>query len=128
MAIYNQAPSSVTDTFGYGAAISVAIFLIISLFVVIYVDLHAGDRGMSTAAEAARVRARPASRGVWLRRSPVGRFVKKVPFWLLIAVIFVYALFPFYWAVRSAFTPASELFNTPIQYFPAPDTAISGTR
>ena len=77
---------------------------------------------MSTAAEAARARARPASRGVWLRRSPVGRFVKKVPFWLLIAVIFVYALFPFYWAVRSAFTPASELFNTPVQYFPSHPT------
>jgi trehalose/maltose transport system permease protein len=61
---------------------------------------------------------RPVSRGTWLRRSPVGRFVKKAPFWLLIAVIFVYALFPFYWAVRSAFTPDGELFNTPIDYWP----------
>ena len=60
---------------------------------------------MSTAAEAARARARPASRAIRLRRSPVGRVLAKLPFWLLIAVIFVYALFPFYWAVRSAFTP-----------------------
>ena len=42
----------------------------------------------------------------------------KVPFWLLIAAIFVYALFPFYWAVRSAFTPEAELFNTPISVLP----------
>src|SRR5437667_3950593 len=73
---------------------------------------------MSTVAEATRARARPVSRGRWLRRSPVGRFVTKVPFWLLIAVIFVYALFPFYWAIRSAFTPDGEQFNTPIHYFP----------
>ncbi len=42
----------------------------------------------------------------------------KLPFWLLIAAIFVYALFPFYWAIRSAFTPESELFSTPVDYFP----------
>ncbi len=77
---------------------------------------------MSTAAEAARARPRPASRAYWLRRSPVGRFVKRLAFWLLIAVIFIYALFPFYWAVRSAFTPPSELFATPIQYFPTHPT------
>jgi len=75
---------------------------------------------MSTAAEAARARtvARPVSRGRWLRRSPVGRFLTKLPFWLLIAVIFIYALFPFYWALRSAFTPEAQLFDTPIQYWP----------
>jgi trehalose/maltose transport system permease protein len=73
---------------------------------------------MSTIAEATRTIDRPASRGRWLRRSPVGRFVTKVPFWLLIAAIFIYALFPFYWAIRSAFTPDGEQFNTPIDYFP----------
>ena len=73
---------------------------------------------MSTAAEAARTRTRPTSRAYWLRRSPVGRFIKRLAFWVLIAAIFIYALFPFYWAVRSAFTPPSELFNTPIEYFP----------
>jgi trehalose/maltose transport system permease protein len=73
---------------------------------------------MSTAAEATRTAARPVSRGRWLRRSPVGRFLVKLPFWLLIAVIFVYALFPFYWALRSAFTPEARLFDTPIQYWP----------
>jgi trehalose/maltose transport system permease protein len=73
---------------------------------------------MTTAAEATRTAERPVSRGQWLRRTPAGRFVRKLPFWLLIAAIFVYALFPFYWAVRSAFTPEGQLFNTPIQYFP----------
>jgi trehalose/maltose transport system permease protein len=72
---------------------------------------------MSTVAQTER---RPgiATRTHRLRRSPIGRFLKKAPFWLLIAVIFVYALFPFYWAIRSAFTPDGELFNTPIDYFP----------
>jgi trehalose/maltose transport system permease protein len=77
---------------------------------------------MSTAAEAPRTAVRPVSRSVRLRRSPLGRFLIKLPFWLLIAAIFVYALFPFYWAVRSAFTPSSELFNTPISYWPSNPT------
>ncbi len=78
---------------------------------------------MSTAAEATRATAaRPVSRSLRLRRNPVGRVLIKVPFWLLIAAIFVYALFPFYWAVRSAFTPEAELFNTPISYWPSNPT------
>ncbi len=35
-----------------------------------------------------------------------------MPFYLLLAVIFVYALFPFYWALRSSFTPEGDLFRT----------------
>jgi trehalose/maltose transport system permease protein len=77
---------------------------------------------MSTATEAARTIARPVSRRRAFRRSPVGRFMTKLPFWFLITVIFVYALFPFYWAVRSAFTPEARLFDTPLQYFPAHPT------
>ena len=73
---------------------------------------------MSTVAEATRTVERPVSRGRWLKRTPIGRFVTKLPFWLLIAAIFVYAIFPFYWAIRSAFTPESELFRTPVDYFP----------
>jgi trehalose/maltose transport system permease protein len=44
--------------------------------------------------------------------------MRRVPFYLLIVLIFIYALFPFYWAVRSAFTPDGDLFRTPVQYFP----------
>jgi trehalose/maltose transport system permease protein len=73
---------------------------------------------MSTVAEPTRTVERPVSRGRWLRRTPFGRFVTKLPFWLLIAAIFIYAIFPFYWAIRSAFTPESELFRTPVDYFP----------
>ena len=50
---------------------------------------------------------------------PRRRFAwRRIPFYLLIALIFVYAVFPFYWAVRSAFTPEAELFRTPVQYVP----------
>jgi trehalose/maltose transport system permease protein len=79
---------------------------------------------MSTAAEteAARAPARPVSRSRAFRRTPVGRVLVKVPFWILILAIFIYALFPFYWALRSAFMPASELFTTPIKYFPTDPT------
>jgi trehalose/maltose transport system permease protein len=77
---------------------------------------------MSTAAETTRTAARPVSRGRWLRRSPVGRALVKLPFLILIALIFIYALFPFYWAVRSAFTPDAQLFTTPIHYWPSHPT------
>jgi trehalose/maltose transport system permease protein len=43
---------------------------------------------------------------------------KRLPFYLLIGVIFVFALFPFYWALRSSFTPDDALFLTPVQYIP----------
>jgi trehalose/maltose transport system permease protein len=75
---------------------------------------------MSPVAEAAaRAKGREVGRARRLRRSPAGRFLRRVPFYVLIAAIFVYALFPFYWALRSAFTPEVDLFKTPIQYFPA---------
>jgi trehalose/maltose transport system permease protein len=77
---------------------------------------------MSTAAETTPAVARPVSRSRAFRRSPAGRVLAKVPFWILILAIFVYALFPFYWALRSAFMPATELFNTPIKYFPTDPT------
>jgi trehalose/maltose transport system permease protein len=77
---------------------------------------------MSTAAETSKAAVRPVSRSVRLRRHPAGRTLVKLPFWLLIALIAFYALFPFYWALRSAFTPDPELFSTPIQYVPSHPT------
>jgi trehalose/maltose transport system permease protein len=50
-----------------------------------------------------------------VRRTGIWR---KAPFYALIAAIFVYALFPFYWAIRSSFMDDKELFKTPIVYFP----------
>jgi trehalose/maltose transport system permease protein len=76
---------------------------------------------MSTAATTTGV-VRPVSRSVRLRRSPIGRVLMKMPFWFLIVVIAVYALFPFYWALRSSITPDPELFSTPVQYFPSHPT------
>jgi trehalose/maltose transport system permease protein len=78
---------------------------------------------LSAAAETtAGTAVRPVSRSIRLRRSPAGRILMRLPFWILVAVIFVYALFPFYWAVRSAFMPESELFVTPIKYWPTDPT------
>ena len=51
-------------------------------------------------------------------RRGLKRIVRRIPFYVLIGAIFVYALFPFYWALRSAFTKESELFTTPLQYLP----------
>ncbi len=78
---------------------------------------------MSTVAERATAPKRyEAGRLRRLRRTPAGRFVRRLPFYLLIALIFLYALFPFYWALRSSFTPDQDLFKTPVQYFPANPT------
>jgi trehalose/maltose transport system permease protein len=61
---------------------------------------------------------RTASRSRRLRKGRFGRVIFRTPFYFLVAVIFVYALFPFYWVVRSSFTPEVNLFQTPIQYWP----------
>jgi trehalose/maltose transport system permease protein len=70
----------------------------------------------------AKERARPASWRRTLRRSPTWRFVRRIPFYLLVALIFIYALFPFFWVIRSAFTPERDLFVTPIQWIPVHPT------
>jgi trehalose/maltose transport system permease protein len=78
---------------------------------------------MSTAAETTTAAVvRPVSRSVRIRRSPLGRVLIKLPFWFLILAIAVYALFPFYWALRSAITPDTQLFTTPVTYFPSHPT------
>ena len=74
---------------------------------------------MSTVAERTtrtEVRAHPRRRRLERRRAR--RLLRRVPFYVLIAIIFVYAVFPFYWAIRSAFTPDADLFRTPVQYIP----------
>jgi len=74
---------------------------------------------LSTAAETAqRPIERPASRTRVFWKSPMGRLLKRFPFYALVAVIFIYALFPFFWALRSALTPEGDLAATPLQYWP----------
>ena len=46
------------------------------------------------------------------------RRARKVLFWLLVAVILVYLLLPFYWAVVSALKSEAELIRTPTTYWP----------
>jgi trehalose/maltose transport system permease protein len=48
-----------------------------------------------------------------------GGIARRGLFWLLIAVILLYTLFPFYWAIVSSLTPGSRLFDTPVRYWPA---------
>jgi trehalose/maltose transport system permease protein len=51
--------------------------------------------------------------------------LRKIPFYVLVSAIFIYAIFPFYWAIRSSFTPDGELFKTPITYFPSHPTIFN---
>jgi trehalose/maltose transport system permease protein len=44
--------------------------------------------------------------------------ISRVLFYLVLAVIFLYIVFPFYWAFRSSITPDGELFVTPVHYWP----------
>jgi len=45
-------------------------------------------------------------------------FLSRGAFYLVLAVIFIYIVFPFYWAFRSSISPDSELFVTPVHYWP----------
>lgn len=48
------------------------------------------------------------------KRSPL----MSILFWLVVLLIIFYTIFPFYWAIVSSLTPPSDLFNTPVHYFP----------
>ena len=50
-------------------------------------------------------------------RIDIGKLVRTSAFYLLVAVIVFYAVFPFYYAVISSLKPASQLFR--IDYYPA---------
>ena len=52
------------------------------------------------------------------RRVKPARVVGQVFFWLLVAVIFVYLMFPFYWALVSALKTQAELIQTPATLWP----------
>jgi trehalose/maltose transport system permease protein len=61
-----------------------------------------------------RIRSRYRRKG----RLSVGTIVQKTLFWLLIAIILVYTLFPFYWAIISSLTPSNDLYVYPVRFFP----------
>ena len=78
---------------------------------------------MTVAAEAERAdRAKALAARRRAERRSFKYLARRIPFYLLIGVIFVFALFPFYWAVRSAFMPDNELFLTPVKYIPTDPT------
>jgi trehalose/maltose transport system permease protein len=49
-------------------------------------------------------------------------YLQRTLFYILLAVIFAYIVFPFYWALRSSVTPPGELFLTPVHYWPVQPT------
>ncbi|MDF1522863.1 MAG: carbohydrate ABC transporter permease [Trueperaceae bacterium] len=49
----------------------------------------------------------------------------QIGFYLLIAAIFVYLVFPFYWALNSALKTQTELIQTPATYWPQDPTLIN---
>lgn len=50
---------------------------------------------------------------------PVTQILGRVLFWLLIVLILLYTIFPFYWAIISSITPGEQLFSTNVQYWPS---------
>ncbi len=46
------------------------------------------------------------------------RVISRVLFSILVGAILLYTVFPFYWAFISSITPNSQLFSTPVQYWP----------
>jgi trehalose/maltose transport system permease protein len=50
---------------------------------------------------------------------PLWHYVNRALFWLLIVVIVIYTVFPFYWAIVSSLKPGIELFATPVGYWPS---------
>jgi trehalose/maltose transport system permease protein len=49
-------------------------------------------------------------------------YLSRTLFYVVLAIIFVYIVFPFYWAFRSSITPDGELFVTPVHYWPSQPT------
>lgn len=52
------------------------------------------------------------------QRRKRNEMIGRVAFWILIVIILLYTLFPFYWAIVSSLKPSTELFDTPVAYWP----------
>jgi trehalose/maltose transport system permease protein len=55
------------------------------------------------------------------RRKPL-EILLRIAFYIVVAVLMVYTIFPFYWAINTSLTPASQLFSQTVQYFPTNPT------
>lgn len=56
------------------------------------------------------------------RRKPFTHYANKIAFWILVGLILIYTLFPFYWAIATSLKRSSDLFRTPVPYWPNPIT------
>jgi len=48
----------------------------------------------------------------------ITQLIGRIVFWLLLALIFAYLVFPFYWAINSSLKTESELLQTPATFWP----------
>jgi trehalose/maltose transport system permease protein len=51
-------------------------------------------------------------------KSPAMEILRKILFWFVVIVVFVYLLFPFYWAINSSFKTEGQLQMTPATFVP----------
>src|SRR5712692_2133366 len=49
----------------------------------------------------------------------------KVGLYVIVILFLLFTLTPIYWIVLSAFTPITELFTTPLNYFPAHPSLVN---
>lgn len=52
-------------------------------------------------------------------KNPVVRTVTLIAFWLVVAVVLFYVLFPFYWALKTSFTGPARLSTEALQWLPS---------
>ncbi|BDP42338.1 ABC transporter permease [Deinococcus aetherius] len=62
------------------------------------------------------------------RTNPFMFYLQRVLFYVLVLVITVYLLFPFFWAVLTSFRRAGDLFLPPLQFLTAPSTLSNYTQ
>ncbi len=51
-------------------------------------------------------------------RKGLGHYLLRTAFWMLIVVVLVYLLFPFFWAISTSLKSQNQLFQTPVVYWP----------
>jgi trehalose/maltose transport system permease protein len=48
----------------------------------------------------------------------VGQILLRIGFYIMVFLLLIYTVFPFYWAINTSLTPSSELFSETVQYWP----------
>jgi trehalose/maltose transport system permease protein len=51
-------------------------------------------------------------------KNPMIKYVERIGFWLLLAAIFIFTMFPFYWAFVGSLKPEQEIQTPPASYLP----------